>query len=201
VSGRYGSLSDEDLMRLCSEGDDQALDNLFRRFQHPIYNYCLRFLRDPSRADDVLQETFLRLYNNRTKWKPMARFSSWIYRIARNLCVDETRRYWNRQVYPESQLSFADENGDAFIDGLASSDTGPREALNQQGLEKAIAEAMDELSAEQREVMILHKYQSMTYAEIAEILEISAESVKQRAYRAHLRLRELLEPLLQENQH
>ena len=93
MSERYGNLPDEELMQLCSDGDNQALDHLFRRYQHPIYNYCLRFLRDPTKADDVLQETFLRLYSNRTSWKPMAKFSSWLYRIARNLCVDETRRY------------------------------------------------------------------------------------------------------------
>lgn len=196
VSARYGNLTDEELMTRCRDGESQALEVLFRRFKHPIYNFCLRFLRDPGRAEDVLQETFLRLFASRESWESNARFSSWVYRIARNLCVDEVRRYWNRQVFPESQMSLSGEENSDFLDSRPGRSDDPRESLDREALGRLIAEAIDQLSEEQREVTILHKYQDLSYPEIAEILGISSESVKQRAYRAHLRLREVLEPLL-----
>ena len=197
VSGRYANLTDEELMTLCREGEDAALEVLFRRFQHPIYNFSLRFLRDPARADDVLQETFLRLYSSRRNWEPTARFSSWVFRIARNLCVDEVRRYWNRQVFPESQLPSAGEGGPDFIDSRPGREMDARDRMDEERMAGMIADAIESLSDEQREVMILHKYHGLSYPEIAEILSVSPESIKQRAYRAHVRLREILEPLLQ----
>ncbi len=196
VPGRYGNLTDEELMTLCREEDGRALEVLFRRFQHPIFNFCLRFLRDPGKADDVLQETFLRLYSSRRSWEPTAKFSSWVFRIARNLCVDEVRRYWNRQVFPESQLASSGDDVADFMDSQEGRSVDPRDSLDQEKIGRMIAEAIAQLSDEQREVMILHKYQGLSYPEIGEILHITPESVKQRAYRAHLRLREMLEPVL-----
>ncbi|MBE7559641.1 sigma-70 family RNA polymerase sigma factor [bacterium] len=195
MSGRHGNLTDEELMTLCREGDGRALEVLFGRFQQPIYNFCLRFLRDPGRAEDVLQETFLRLYSNRGNWEPEARFASWAFRIARNLCVDEVRRYWNRQVFPESQLALEGEVAD-FLDNQVGPAVDPRDSLDQEKIGRIIEEAVGRLSEEQREVVILSKYHGLSYPEIAEILSVSPESVKQRAYRAHLRLREILEPVL-----
>src|SRR5690606_8184608 len=89
-------VSDEDLMLVCQTGKTEALDEIYRRYYRPMLLFIVRLVQNRDLAEDLVQETFLRVYNNRHSWEPKSKFSSWIYRIARNLCIDEKRRYWNR---------------------------------------------------------------------------------------------------------
>lgn len=189
--------SDEELMLAFKNGEESALTELFRRYKDRIYRFAFRLLGNSAQAEDVLQETFLRIHNNASTWQPSARFASWAFRIARNLCVDEKRKYWNRQVVIESQMG-AEEGRDALA-VFTSCDSGPRAESEDSVMAEKIREAIESLSPEQQEVMVLSKYHGMSYHEIAEILGISQESVKQRAYRAHMRLRSSLRPLLKEH--
>ena len=178
------------------EGDERALDELYRRYQRPLFGFAYRYLGNPEAAMDTVQETFVRVHRSRTRYRPSASFASWIYRILRNLCIDEKRRYWNRHVLRESQLGTPGEEGPGIIaDTAGESRTGADEIFEKQVTER-IREAIDTLSPDQKEVMVLNKYQGLSYKEIGEILGISSESVKQRAYRAHLRLRDLLQDLV-----
>jgi RNA polymerase sigma-70 factor (ECF subfamily) len=179
------------------EGEANALDELYRRYQGPIFGFAYRYMGNPDQAQDVLQETFLRVHRGREQYLPSSKFSSWLFRIARNLCIDEKRRYWNRRVMAETEMAGRDPDADTnVLQSFADDGTTAAERLGEDEVSRRIREAIDQLSEEQREVMIMSKYQDLTYREIAEILGISAESVKQRAYRAHLRLRDLLEDLV-----
>ena len=193
------TVTDEQLMLACQRGREDALEELYRRHYRPIFLFIVRLLQNQELAEDLAQETFLRIYLNSGSWKPQAKFTSWLYRIARNLCIDEKRRYWNRMVHTESQLKQHD-GGDPtpYLDRVEDNRGDARDWLSAKMNEQTIKKAINRLSEEQREVIILNKYQGLSYPEIAEILGATPDSIKQRAYRAHLKLRDILEPLLKE---
>ncbi len=193
-------LSDEAVMLELQQDRDEGLDELYRRHYRGVFLFLVRMLRDRHLAEDLLQETFIRVYNNRRTWVPRSKFTSWLYRIARNLSIDEKRRYWNRLVQADSQTANlnSDYGSGTLLERTEADGDDARELACQARDEERIREAIHTLSDEQREVMILNKYHGMAYAEIAEILDVTPESVKQRAYRAHLKLRELLAPVLEE---
>ncbi len=191
--------TDEQLMLACQKGREDALEILYKRFYRQIFLFIVRIVQDRHLAEDLAQETFLRIYNNRTAWQPRSKFSSWIYRIARNLCIDEKRRYWNRMVHMDSQFKESAEFGQStFLSRVEDNNGDARDAYYSKIDEDTIKQAINQLSEEQREVIILNKYQGLSYQEIGEILGASPESIKQRAYRAHLKLRRILEPILKE---
>ena len=184
-------------MVACGEGDTAALDELYRRYQGPVFGFAFRYLRSAEMAQDLVQETFLRVFRSRRQYHPSSKFSSWLFRIARNLCIDEKRRYWNRQVMAESEMAGREPGSDTnILESLATEESSAASDIREQELESRVRGAIDQLSDEQKAVMILSKYEGMTYQEIGEVLGISTESVKQRAYRAHLRLRDLLHDLV-----
>jgi len=193
----WAQKTDEELMLACQQGDSKSLDYLYKRYYQKIYSFILRYVNDQDKAKDILQETFFRVFNWREKYAPTAKFASWLYRIARNLCIDEKRKYWNRMVDLDSQTRL-DEDTQGPIELETDKGFDPRQSLDENFKMDIIKKAIDSLSEEQRDVILLNKYEGRSYQEIGDILGISTESVKQRAYRAHLRLREILEPLLAE---
>ena len=193
--------TDEELMLLCQADNNKALEELFKRFSKPLYQFIYRHLNNAETASDLIQETFLRVFQHRKDYRPTSRFSYWIYRIAKNLCVDEKRRYWNRNVSSSRLVLNSEESPVDLIDQQQTPLPDGAELLHRKEMEDIIREAIESLSEEQRQVMIMHKYQGLAYKEIAEILDITTESVKQRAYRAHVRLRSLLKDLLEEKEY
>ncbi len=191
-------ISDEILMQQCQKGNQESLETLYQRYYRPILLFILRIVQNRDMAEDLVQETFIRVFNKRDTWQPNSKFSSWLYRIARNLCIDEKRRYWNRLVHMDSQYSnYNSEYGQSsFLDSVEDGNGDARDNFAAKCDEETIKSAINQLSPEQREVIILNKYQGMSYIEISEILGATPESIKQRAYRAHLKLRQILEPLL-----
>ncbi len=199
------SVSDEALMRLCQNGSQEALEVLYQRHYKPVFLFILRMIQNRDMAEDLIQETFMRVYNNRESWQPRSKFTSWLYRIARNICIDEKRRYWNRLVHMDSQLGPRNGNGQSntlgdtsILDRVEDTSADAHTLFINKLDEELIKKAINQLSAEQREVIILNKYQGMSYIEISEILGATPESIKQRTYRAHLKLRQILKPLLED---
>ncbi|MFH1737723.1 MAG: RNA polymerase sigma factor [bacterium] len=188
-------------MMACRQGRQEGLEELYRRHHRPVFAFILRLIRDRQLAEDLVQETFLRVYGSRKRWEPKSKFTSWLYRIARNLCIDEKRRYWNRLVQRDAEAP-TNESGEAMsiIDGAVEKGIDARQEYAQTVHKEIIRDAVNSLSPDQREVIVLNKYQGLSYIEIAEILDVTPESIKQRAYRAHLKLRKILRPLLEEYQ-
>ena len=162
-------------------GDEAALTELMRQYRHPIVNFCCRLLGNAGDADDVAQETFVRCYQSRQRLRPGAKLSTWVFTIARNLCLDRLRY---RKRHPTEPLENAPEPA------AISNDIGSRETS------AAIAAAVAQLPEDQRTVVVLAEYHGLSYAEIAEIMDCSSKSVETRLYRARLELRRKLAPLL-----
>jgi len=190
-------LLDKELMIRCQSGDTEAFSEIYNRYKTSVYSYILRNIGDRERSEDLMQETFLRVFRNRDSYKPTAKFSSWLYRIAHNLFIDEKRKYWSRMVDLETETQ-NEKNLPSIITNVTEKSQNSLDSLDDRNLMDKLREALNALSEEQREVMILNKFQGLSYGEISEILEISPESVKQRAYRAHTHLRKLLLPYVKD---
>ncbi len=176
--------SDEELVEACQSGEASAFDILVARWEDRIRGAAFRFLGSEEEARDVAQEAFLKAYRALSTFKREARFSSWLYQIATNLCRDRLRR---RRTRATVSLEALEENGPVMVETRP----GAHERLLERDLARAVRRAIDALPEEQREVVILKEYQDLTFLEIAHALDVPVSTVKTRLYRGldQLRLR------------
>jgi RNA polymerase sigma-70 factor, ECF subfamily len=176
--------SDEELVEACQAGDASAFDVLVARWEDRIRGAAFRFLGSEEEARDVAQEAFLKAYRALTGFKREARFSSWLYQIATNLCRDRLRR---RRTRATVSLEALEEAGPVMVETRP----GAHERLLERDLAQAVRRAIHALPEEQREVVILKEYQDLTFLEIAQALDVPVSTVKTRLYRGlgQLRLR------------
>ena len=176
--------SDEELIEACQAGESSAFDVLVGRWEDRIRGACWRLLGSQDEARDVAQEAFLKAYRALPGFKREARFSSWLYQIAVNLCRDRLRRRRTRATVSLDELEAA---GPVLVEARP----GAQEALIRDDLALAVRRAIAALPAEQREVVILKEYQGLTFLEIAQALDVPVSTVKTRLYRGlgQLRLR------------
>ncbi len=178
--------SDEELVGACLAGESSAFDLLVGRWEDRIRGACWRLLGSDEEARDVAQEAFLKAYRGLAGFKSEARFSSWLYQIAINLCRDRLRRRRTRSTVSLEQL---ERTGPVLV----ARGPGAHDALVRKDLASAVRRAMAELAPEQREVLILKEYQELTFPEIAEALCVPVSTVKTRLSRGLVQLRLRLE--------
>jgi RNA polymerase sigma-70 factor (ECF subfamily) len=178
------SLLDEELVAAFQGGDAGAFDVLVRRWERKIQGAVYRLLRSEEEAQDVCQEAFLKAFRGLGSFRGQARFSSWLYQIALNLCRDRMRRKKGK-----TWVSL-DEIGET-----ATAARGPSvlELVETGDLSRRVVAAMAALPDEQREVIVLKEYEGRTFPEIAEILDVPVSTVKTRLYRGLTQLRRRLE--------
>ena len=175
------------------DGDVRAFEVLVTRHRKPIYNFILRFVRDTAQAEDVLQETFLRLIKGADAYERQAKFTTWLYTIARNLCVDASRRGKHRNAASLDAPVNGDEGASALIDLVADGKSGvDREAIGRE-LAVRIKQAVESLPDEQREIFLLREVSDLQFNEIAKIVGCPENTVKSRMRYALEKLREALE--------
>ena len=176
--------SDEELVEACQAGEASAFDVLVARWEDRIRGAAFRFLGSEEEARDAAQEAFLRAYQAIGGFKREARFSSWLYQIATNLCRDRLRRRMTRATV---SLEALEEAGPVMVETRP----GAHERLLERDLAQAVRRAVHALPEEQREVVILKEYQELTFLEIAQALDVPVSTVKTRLYRGlgQLRLR------------
>jgi RNA polymerase sigma-70 factor (ECF subfamily) len=176
--------SDEELVEACQAGETSAFDVLVARWEDRIRGAAYRFLGSEEEARDVAQEAFLKAYRALGGFKREARFSSWLYQIATNLCRDRLRR---RRTRGTVSLEALEETGPVIMDPRPGAD----ERLQQLDLGRVVRRAVEALPEEQRVVVILKEYQELTFLEIAQALDVPLSTVKTRLYRGlgQLRLR------------
>jgi RNA polymerase sigma-70 factor, ECF subfamily len=185
--------SDESLMLRYRDGDVRAFEVLVTRHRKPVYNFILRFVRDGHQAEDVLQETFLRLIKSADNYEKTAKFTTWMYTIARNLCVDAARRGKHRKAASLDAPIGSEEDGASLMDFVADGGAGvDRQTINRE-LALRIRKAVDELPDEQREIFLLREVSDLQFNEIARIVGIPENTVKSRMRYALEKLREALE--------
>ena len=189
---RLASSDDHDRTNMArlAAGHDAALNDLMERHGEKLFHYLIRSLQNENEAADLAQETFVRVYQNRAKFNPAQKFSTWLYAIAGNLVRD---CYRSRIRHPQVSLNAKDEASDMeFGERLADANLIPGESM--QALERTdvVRKAIAALPEELRAPLILAEYEEMSQIEIGEILNCSAKAVETRIYRARKQLREML---------
>jgi RNA polymerase sigma-70 factor (ECF subfamily) len=173
----HAESTDETLVVRYRRGDRTAFSEIVRRYQTPLYNFALRYLRDRDRARDITQETFLRLVKRAAEFKHESRFSTWLFAIARNLCIDELRKGKHRN-HPSIDESSGD--GSPLGERLGSPDPSPERRASTSLARETIVRAIEALPDEQREVFLLRQIGGVPFAEIARLTETSENTVKSR---------------------
>lgn len=175
------------------DGDVRAFELLVTRHRKAVYNFIVRFVRDPAQAEDVLQETFLRIVKSADAYEKQAKFTTWMYTIARNLCVDASRRGKHRKAASLDAPVNGEADAPALIERVADAGaTIDRQAIGRQMAER-MQQAIAELPDEQREIFLLREVNDLQFNEIAEIVGCPENTVKSRMRYALEKLREALE--------
>jgi len=174
-------LSDQELMALVQAGDYAPASVLFDRYSSRIYNFAYRFLRNNEAAEDATQEVFMKMMNRAHQFNGEAKLSTWLFSITANLCRDYLRKADNKSKEDEDTLM-----------SIPSSDDSPEELLAQRQEAERVRRALDMLTPEQKEAILLSRYQGLSYQEIAQISGCSEGAVKTRVFRAMEALKRIL---------
>lgn len=183
-------MSDEELMSQFQSGTVEAYDILVSRYKDQITNYIYRFVGDWQECEDLLQETFLRVYRNRHSYKPIAKFSTWLYTIAGNLARSEYRKRKRRQT---RSLQSVNRDNEEYEMDIPDETYAPDEAAEGAIQDRYIQQALMEIPEEFREVVVLRDVQQLSYDEIAQITGLPMGTVKSRINRGRTKLQNLLE--------
>lgn len=173
-------VDDERLMLAFRKGDVRSFELLVRRHRGAVFNFILRFTGNRQRAEDVLQETWLKVVRSAPEYEAKAKFTTWVYTIARNLCVDSARKEsYRRTESLDATVGPSDQGrslGELLPDGAASPERG---AFNSR-LRPLLESALQALPEEQREVFILREYSGIAFKEIAQVTGVAENTVKSR---------------------
>ena len=182
-------LSDEDLMEKFQGGAVEAFNLLVERYSDRLKHYLFGFLGDTRRCEDLLQDTFLRVYRNRHSYQRIAKFSTWLYTIAGNLARSEYRKRKRRRMHSIQSVSRDNEEYEMAIPDETYS---PDKYTESQLQDRYIQEALRQIPASFREVVIMRDIQQLAYEEIAEITGLPMGTVKSRINRGRTKLQSLL---------
>ena len=175
--------TDEMLISRFQSGDENAYVELVNRYKDKLTNFVFYFLKDEEHSEDIVQETFIRLYEKKHYYKEIAKFSTWIYTIARNLANTELRKKSRTKIMYLSQMSNYKKDYD-----LKSSDPELNKNIEDEFLMKEIHAAIDKLPENYKSVIILRDIQGLNYEQISNIIGVPLGTVKSRINRARLQL-------------
>ncbi len=173
--------SDEDLMLAYAAGEVRAFELLVKRHEKPLFNFILRSVGRRDVAEELLQEAFIRIIKSAPKYQQTAKFTTWAYTIARNLCIDRARKYKKRKELSLDKQIGGDEGGATFLDNVVDENAadGGMEIEKRVFLER-LKKALDELPDDQREVFVMREFSGLKFREIADILDIPVPTAKSR---------------------
>lgn len=185
--------TDEELMLRYKDGDKNAFEMLYRRYEKPVLDFIYRMVIDASVAESLCQEAFYRVVKSKKKYKATAQFKTWLFQIAINLCRDRLRRMKHRSHLSLNLPVMAQNDGDIKLQDLISDPSpGIVENFESGELESLIKAAIASLPEEEHLVVVLKEYQGMQYSEIAEVLNCPIGTLKSHNYRAHQKLKKIL---------
>jgi RNA polymerase sigma-70 factor (ECF subfamily) len=188
------------LVNLARRGDDSAFETLVKYYRSRIYNYVSRMVQDPSEAEDLAQETFVRAYQALPHFRGEASFQTWLYRIASNLAIDASRRRKRREWQTVSlDEPIEDDESPVTRDLADNTSRTPGEQVASGELKDQVWSAIAELSDKLRPVVILYDLQGLSYDEIAQLLGCPLGTVKSRLFNARCQLRDKLRQRLPED--
>lgn len=184
--------TDIELMRRVKSGDDSAFTELMKRHYKSIMNFIYRFTNDRNDSEDLAQEVFLRVYRSVRDYKPQAKFSTWLYKIATNVCLTELKmkRRMNNVSLDEIQENKHDI-------GDTNSPSG-YDLINRRDIKDSIFQALNSIPERERVSIILCKYEGFSYDEVADVIGCTVGAVKTYIHRGRMKLIDRLKPILKE---
>lgn len=189
--------SDEDLIQIVAQGERAAFDVLVQRHKVRLFNYLLRLLRDPTEAEEVAQETFVRAYVNADKYRTVAKFSTWLYTIGTNLVRNRIRKFKSTpKLLSISWSRGEDEDDDRSGIDLPDDSDLPDRVLEKDEVHKLVAQGIERIPTKYREAFVLREINHFTYEEIADITGLKLGTVRSRINRGRGHFRDVMGPLL-----
>jgi RNA polymerase sigma-70 factor (ECF subfamily) len=189
---RKNGVTDEDLIARFQQGDVYAFEMIVHRYKDPLVNFVYNFVGNRVDAEDIVQETFLRVFKNKHLYRKIAKFSTWIYTIASNLAKTELRRRKRRRILSLSSMGYEDRDYEISDEYFSPERVVEGEMKGDQIREEILA-----LPEKFREVVILRDIQELSYEEISKLLKIPVGTVKSRVNRGRIRLQKRLQYLLE----
>ncbi len=184
---------DDQLMIRIQSGDSLAFDELMQRHQGPLVGFFLRNTHDAQLAEDLTQETLLRVYNQAWDYLPLGRFKGWMYRVARNLLIDNIRRQSHDALV--HAVKGAPEDREAATARVAAEILTPDQKANQREFAAIVDELLEQIPEDQRLTFTLHHFEGLSLSEVADALDTSVPTSKSRLRLAREKLRSKLEQL------
>jgi RNA polymerase sigma-70 factor (ECF subfamily) len=175
-----GTKSDEQLMKACAAGDLAAFEVILKRYERRILSYAFRLVGNIEAARDVYQQTFLNIFEKRVQYRQTAKFSTYVYCIAHNLCQNELRRAERRLTGSFDRAAGGEDDGASPADWLAGNSQEPSEPLAREEEDRLLHQAVGELDPIYREVIVLRIFEDLAFKEIAEITGVGESTVKSR---------------------
>lgn len=183
-------MPEEQLIRYAQQGDNDAFEQLLLLHQKKVYNLCLRMSANPDDALDLSQEAFIKAWRSIGQYQFEASFSTWLFRLTSNVCIDHLRRKKRRQETSLTESFEGSDEAEEFT--LPDAAPLPEEQAIANETKLALAQAMERLGPEHREILQLRVVEDLSYEQIAEILDIRVGTAKSRLARARLSLRKIL---------
>lgn len=179
---------EKNLIRAVKAGDTEAFAQLVRAYEKQVYSLCLRMVSDPADAEDLAQEAFVKSWQGLEFYKFEAAFSTWLYRLTTNLCIDHLRKKKRR---PTLSMT-VEEAGEPVQLDFPDTAPQPEEVVLGRERQQLLAQAMERLDVEGRAILTLRVVDGLSYEQIAQVLDIKVGTVKSRLARARDRLRKNL---------
>ena len=179
---------ENEIIRSVLRGNVNDFEKLVTAYEKNVYSLALRMVGDPEDAADMTQETFIKAYRSLSSFRGDSKFSSWLYRIASNVCLDFLR---SRSRHPQVSLNSSDEDDRTTFE-LPDMSRNPEEQLMKKLSMEAVRRGLEQLPEQQRQILVLRELGGLSYAELARILGLEEGTVKSRIFRARKRLCALL---------
>jgi len=190
MQSKYKELTDEELIDLFKNNEDRdAYTEIAIRFKDKLKSFAFRYTNDDALAEDLVQETLIKVYKKKHLYKPMGKFSTWIYTIIQNLAITEIRKKSRRGTFTFTELGNDDVE---FIAKSPDNNNNNTDNMNDKNDNQIIHESLQELDIEFRNIIIFRDIQELSYDEISKIIQIPLGTVKSRINRGRLKLKEII---------
>ena len=189
MQNKYKDLTDEELIDLFKNNEDRdAYTEIVIRFKDKLKSFAFRYTNDDALAEDLVQETLIKVYKKKHLYKPMGKFSTWIYTIIQNLAITEIRKKSRRGTFTFTELG----NDDVEFIAKSPDNNNSTDNMNDKNDNQIIHESLQELDIEFRNIIIFRDIQELSYDEISKIIQIPLGTVKSRINRGRLKLKEII---------
>ena len=187
--------TDEALMARVAVGGQDAFEVLLSRYESAVVTFCYAFVRNREIAEDLAQETFLRVYRSAPRYKPLAKFTTWLYRISANLCINELNKGKLRRAVSLDEPAGSNPDGTRIVERIAADVKAPMTEAEIREAHALVEEAIKRLPEDQRATLVMVEYHNLSYRDIADILGVTVSAIKMRVKRARETLRDMLKLL------